>query len=87
MSFYIPANALAATSYVVNLPASFFNIVGLNDTIDNLYLPSLSVRTATDVLPVLGATLYVNQSGAGYRSFTIGSLGSVAQGKLINLNF
>lgn len=87
MSFYIPANALAATSYVVNLPASFFNIIGLNDTIDNLYLPSLSVRTATDVLPVLGATLYVNQSGAGYRSFTIGSLGSVAQGKLINLNF
>jgi hypothetical protein len=76
----------AGSTYNLTVPASVINGAGENTDLSDVYIPIFSVRTDSDTLAAIAATIAVNQ-GLGYSTFTFGNLGSGTLSRFILLQF
>jgi hypothetical protein len=71
-------------TYNVVVPASAVNGAGANTNLSDCFVPNYNVRTDSDSLSAVGATLQTNIGGS-YSTFQIGALGTLS--RMIVLNF
>ena len=86
ISMKVRTGQRAGTTYDLTVPASVTNGAGQNTGLSDVYIPIFSVRTDSDTLAAIAATIAVNQ-GAGYSTFTFGNLGSGTLSRFILLQF
>jgi hypothetical protein len=72
------------STYNVVVPASAVNGAGANTSLSDCFVPDYNVRTDSDSLAAVGATIQTNISGS-YSTFQIGALSSLS--RMIILHF
>jgi len=86
ISMRIRTGGRTGLTYTVTVPQSATNGAGDNTSLGDLYVPVMAVRSDTDLLTAVGATLRVNQGGIGYDVFEVGSIGN-GTSRIITFSF
>lgn len=73
-----------SSSYTLVVPASAINGAGANTSLSDCFMPDYSVRSDSDNLSAVGATIETNIVGS-YSTFKFGSLGTLS--RIIILHF
>lgn len=75
LSIRIRTGTRSGSIYDLVVPASAINGAGANTSLSDCYIPDFNVRSDTDLLTGVGATMTTNISGS-YTTFQFGALGS-----------
>jgi molybdopterin biosynthesis enzyme MoaB len=87
ISLKIDTGVRSSTTYDLVVPASAINGAGSNTSIGDTYVPDFNVRAYSDSLTAIGATVIVNNGGAGYSTYQFGNLGTGALVRILLLHF
>ena len=74
------------TTYALTVPASAVNGAGANTSLSDCYIPDFNVRTDSDTLSAVAATMITNV-GSSYSTFEFGNLGSGSISRMILVHF
>jgi hypothetical protein len=86
LSMRIRTGTRAGTIYDLIVPASAINGAGGNTDMANCFVPDFNVRTDTDNLPAVAATISTNIAGS-YSTFEFGNLGYNSISRIITVHF
>ena len=85
LSMRIRTGPRSGTTYDLVVPASSINGAGDNTSLADSYIPDFNVRTDSDTLAAIAATIATNISGS-FTTFRLGNLGSTLS-RFIILHF
>jgi hypothetical protein len=86
LSMRIRTGPRASSIYDLVVPASAINGAGGNTSMSNCFVPDFNVRTDTDNLPAVAATIATNIGGS-YSTFEFGNLGLGSLSRIITVHF
>jgi hypothetical protein len=86
LSMRVRTGSRSGTTYDVVVPASAVNGAGTNTNLGNCFMPDFNVRSDSDSMSAIAATMTTNISGS-YNTFQIGNLGNSALSRFIILHF
>jgi hypothetical protein len=87
ISLKVNTGVRSSTTYDLVVPASAINGAGSNTSLGDTYVPDINVRSYSDGLTAIGATIIVNNGGAGYSTYQIGNLGTGSLVRILLLHF
>lgn len=79
ISLRIRTGSRVGTSYVLTVPESAVNGAGANTSLGDCYMPDFNIRSDSDTLSAVPATMLVNSGASGYEVFTFGALGTLSR--------
>lgn len=79
ISLRIRTGGRSGSTYILTVPENAVNGCGANTSLGDCFMPDFNVRSDSDSLSAIAATMIVNNGASGYEVFTFGALGSLSR--------